>query len=69
MAERDMHTKIKGLLDPVFSVWSVLRLYNEGQLQLESWIGYSTRFGGIYTLGNILYIVKDRPVVSSERAP
>jgi hypothetical protein len=35
MAAIDMHTTIEELLETVFSVQSMPRLYNEGQLLLE----------------------------------
>jgi hypothetical protein len=35
MAATDMHATIEELLEAVFSVQSVTRLYNEGQLPLE----------------------------------
>jgi hypothetical protein len=34
MTATDMHTTTKELLAAAFSVWSVLRLYNEDQLPL-----------------------------------
>jgi hypothetical protein len=34
MAAADTHAAIKGLLEAVFSLWSVLRLYDEDQLPL-----------------------------------
>jgi hypothetical protein len=53
MTATDTHATIEELLEAVFSVRSVPRLYNEEQLTI-----YCT-----------LYIVKDRPDLSSERAP
>jgi hypothetical protein len=35
MAATDTYATIKELLEAVFSVWSVPRLYNEGQLSLR----------------------------------
>jgi hypothetical protein len=35
MAATDMHATIEGLLEEVFSVWPMQKLYNEAQLPLE----------------------------------
>jgi hypothetical protein len=48
MAARDTHATIEELFEAVFSVRSVPRLYNKGQLSEK---------------------LKDRPTLSSERAP
>jgi hypothetical protein len=46
MATTDMHETTEELLDAVFSVWSVPRLYNEDQLPLEESPEMAVRRGG-----------------------
>jgi hypothetical protein len=43
MAAKDMHATMEELLEAVFSVWFMLRLYNESQLPLEESIETAVR--------------------------
>jgi hypothetical protein len=48
MATTDMHTTMEELLETVFSVWSLLRLYNEKQLQLRESLEMAVRKVGAW---------------------
>jgi hypothetical protein len=43
------HATVEELLEAAFSVWSVLRLYNEGQLPLEKSVVATMRRVGVST--------------------
>jgi hypothetical protein len=48
MAAADTHAKIEDMLQSVFSVRSLLNLYNEGQLLLEERLETTARREGVW---------------------
>jgi hypothetical protein len=48
MATTDMHTPTEELLEVAFSVWTMPRLYKEGQLPLEESLETAVRRVGVW---------------------